>query len=33
VAEYIDELAERAPRPGRDHHDDAAVGLRSREGS
>jgi creatinine amidohydrolase len=33
VVSYIDELAERRPRPGRDHHDDAAIELPTREGS
>ncbi len=33
VAEYIDELAVREPRPGRDHHNDAASRLPSKEES
>jgi creatinine amidohydrolase len=33
VASHIDELARRAPRPGRDHHDGAMDALQTREGS
>ena len=33
ICEHIDEVAGRAPRPGRDHHDDSAsTALRQREG-
>jgi creatinine amidohydrolase len=33
ITEHIDELAKRAPRPGRDHHDGAIDALQTREGS
>src|SRR5438093_681251 len=33
ITEHIDELAKRAPRPGRDHHDGAVDALQTREGS
>ena len=33
ICDHIDEVARRAPRPGRDHHDDGAqIALREREG-
>jgi hypothetical protein len=33
IAEHIDELSRRRPRPGRDHHDSAVSAGRTREGS
>jgi hypothetical protein len=32
IADHIDELHRRAPRPGRDHHEGAGAALQTREG-